>query len=266
MTLDINSRLIYTRLMIRFVPKWYDKNRVPVVGDDYIRQYAKMVLADYRPKLLKEPGMIDVRDFLQNYMKLDAKVADIWQWKEDERIAAAALFKDTDRFAIVSERGFCPRFVKAEAGTVVFDRSIVKHDYLLRFTALHEAAHFLMHSFFYENRDKSCTRSMIFGSRALITPGDFLEHQANAFAGAILMPDELFIDTARSFFKRAGFGDGIWVRHTEKARLNDYVFKEFLVYCRERFGVSHSAAIVQLKNYGLLEDRYEKEGEDLRTA
>ncbi|MBQ2146599.1 MAG: hypothetical protein II441_07750, partial [Oscillospiraceae bacterium] len=115
------------------MPKWYDKNRVPIAGDDYIRQYAKMVLADYRPKLLKEPGMIDVRDFLQNYMKLDAKVADIWQGPDDERIAAAALFKDTDRFAIVSERGFCPRFVKADAGTVVFDRSIVKHEYLLRF-------------------------------------------------------------------------------------------------------------------------------------
>lgn len=251
--------------MVSFIPKWYDKNKVPIAGDDYIRQYAKTVLADYRPKLLKDPGRIDVKDFLENYMKLKPKVADIWQWKEDERIAAAAIFKDTDRFGTVSERGY-PRFVKAEAKTVVFDRSIVKNEYLLRFTALHEAAHFLMHSFYFRNKDKSCTRKMIFGSRALTTPGDFLEHQANVFAGAILMPDELFIDTARSFFKRAGFEDGIWESHTDKARLNDHVFKEFLVYCREHFGVSHSAAIVQLKNYGLLEDRYEKEGEDLRTA
>ncbi len=252
--------------MVSFIPKWYDKNRVPVVGDDYIRQYAKTVLADYRPELLTDPGKIDIKDFLENYMKLKVKVADIYSFSDEAPAAAAAVFRDTESFAIVSDRGFGPRFVRAEAGTVVFDRSIVNKEYLLRFTALHEAAHFLMHSFCYKNARKRCERRMIFGSRALCTPDDFLEHQANAFAGAILMPDELFIDTARSFFKRAGFEDGIWERHTDKARLNDHVFKEFLVYCRERFGVSHSAAIVQLKNYGLLEDRYEKEGEDLRTA
>lgn len=259
--------------LIEFHCNRYKKDGTPVVSDLEIQDYAEAVLADYKPKLLKEPGRINATHFLESYLEATLDYQDIYYEEDDNPIAGGTVFND-GTVLIFDREKMCVRPIEVKAGTILIDNSTMEDgkEGFAKFTHLHEGGHFLIHPTVYRREANqmslfdfgledpgshvvTCKRSTILGQgerSELKTEEDFREHHANTFAAAIAMPRPTFIPCAREMICKAGFSDGIWVEE----ELLDWDFDLALPAMIERlsdiFGVSKSAARVQLKRQHLL--------------
>lgn len=252
------------------------KNDVtPIVTDQAVQEYAEAVLEDYKPKLLREPGRINATHFLESYLGATVDYQDIYYEENSSPIAGATVFND-DKVLVFDRENMCVRPIDVSAGTILIDNSTMQDgkEGFSKFTHLHEGGHFLMHpavyrrvenqlSFFDFGQDSpgshvaACKRSSICGSSGekrprLVTEEDFREHQANTFAAAIAMPRRTFIPCAQAMIRRAGFPEGIWVEDNVMDWDSELGLSCLVDRLAEIYGVSRSAAKVQLKRQRLL--------------
>lgn len=258
--------------MIEFHCSRRKQDGTPVVSDQTVQDYAEAVLADYKPKLLREPGSINEVHFLESYLGATVDYQDIYYEEDANPIAGATVFND-DKVLIFDKERLCVRPIDVSAGTILIDNTTMQDgkEGFAKFTHLHEGGHLLMHPAVYKRVDNqlsifdfgigeqqqshvaTCRRSTIAaqGKQRLITEEDFREHQANTFAAALAMPRPTFVPCAKEMICRCGFPDGIWVEDEL-----DWDYELGLSCLVERladiFGVSRSAATVQLKRQHLL--------------
>ncbi|GHU58791.1 hypothetical protein AGMMS49975_25680 [Clostridia bacterium] len=65
--------------MVTFQTRRFDrKSNTPIVSDKEIDQFAREVLADYKPKLLETPGKINWEHFLESYCEVNLCFYDIY--------------------------------------------------------------------------------------------------------------------------------------------------------------------------------------------
>lgn len=244
----------------------------PVVSDQTIQEYAEAVLADYKPKLLKEPGSINEVHFLESYLGATVDYQDIYYDEGASPIAGATVFND-DRVLIFDKERLCVRPIDVSAGTILIDNATMQDgkEGFAKFTHLHEGGHFLIHPAVYKRVDNqlsffdfgtgepqqshvaTCRRNSITtqGKQRLVTEEDFREHQANTFAAAIAMPRPTFIPYAKDLIRKYGFRDGVWVE--DELDWDGTLGLSFMIeQVAEVFGVSKAAATVQLKRQRLL--------------
>lgn len=261
--------------MIEFHCSRYKKDGTPIVTDQAVQEYAEAVLNDYKPKLLKEPGKVNATHFLESYLGATVDYQDIYYDEDDNPIAGGTVF-NSGSILIFDREKMCVRPIEVTAGTILIDNSTMEEgkEGFAKFTHLHEGGHFLMHPTVYRKNENqltlfdfgmenpldqkshvvTCKRSSICGQgeRKLVTEEDFREHQANIFAAAVAMPRPTFIPCAREMIRKSGFSDGVWVQDD----VLDWDYELGLTYLIERlaetFGVSRSAAKVQLKRQRLL--------------
>lgn len=200
---------------------------------------------------------------------------DIYYEENSSPIAGATVFND-DKVLVFDRENMCVRPIDVSAGTILIDNSTMQDgkEGFSKFTHLHEGGHFLMHpavyrrvenqlSFFDFGQDSpgshvaACKRSSICGSSGekrprLVTEEDFREHQANTFAAAIAMPRRTFIPCAQAMIRRAGFPEGIWVEDDVMDWDSELGLSCLVDRLAEIYGVSRSAAKVQLKRQHLL--------------
>ena len=257
--------------MIEFRYNWMHKDGTPIVRDEVIAAYAEAILADYRPELLEEPGKIDGVDFIENYLGANLEFQDIYYPEGGDAIAGAAIFNDTHVKVFDRDR-MSTRWILAEAGSILIDNQTMeegKEGFAL-FTQMHEAGHLLMHQGVFRMerpiaaRCIACRKNGIGEHREhLETQEDFREHQADTFAAALTMPEKPFLKLAREVMKEYDLGkdtDGIIVLNTYQRFTPSFPRKRLIRALSEAFGVSRSAAEVQLWKYGLIMDdrKYER--------
>lgn len=261
--------------MIEFHCSRCKNDGTPIVTDQAVQEYAEAVLEDYKPKLLREPGRINAIHFLESYLGATVDYQDIYYDENTSPIAGATVFND-DKVLIFDRENMCVRPIDVSAGTILIDNSTMQDgkEGFSKFTHLHEGGHFLMHpavyrrvenqlSFFDFGQDSpgshvaACKRSSICGNSGekrprLVTEEDFREHQANTFAAAIAMPRKTFIPCAQAMIRRAGFPEGIWVEDDVMDWDSELGLSCLVDRLAEIYGVSRSAAKVQLKRQHLL--------------
>ena len=100
------------------------------------------------------------------------------------------------------------------------------------------------------------TRDYMVLDQRLGTNEDFREHQANTFAGSMLMPPRVFIPYVQKQMKiNNRFSDELMVTHTINDGTSAYWrYIDVLNRTARHFGVSFKAARVQMTKYGLQAD------------
>lgn len=260
--------------MIEFHCDRYKKDGTPVVSDLEILDYAEAVLADYKPKLLKEPGRINATHFLESYLEATLDYQDIYYEEDDNPIAGGTVFND-GTVLVFDRENLCVRPIEVKAGTILIDNSTMQDgkEGFAKFTHLHEGGHFLIHPTVYRREVNqlslfdfglenpgvghvvTCKRSSILGQNErseLKTEEDFREHHANTFAGGVAMPRPTFIPCAKDLIRNAGFSGGIWIESETLDWDYDFALSSIIEQLADIFGVSKSAAKVQMKRHHLL--------------
>lgn len=271
--------------MIEFNWSRTSEDMTPIIRDIEIAKFAQGVLYDYRPELLTympfdedpyyEPALLDPYDFAENYLGSNIEVHDIYTESNKEQIAGAAVF-NLQKVKVFDKEHMCTREILVPPGTILLDNETVKHWHkgFEFFTIMHETGHLMLHQRVYR-RDLSrethttcnaarpsgeailCKRSSI-GNRSggLKTNEDFREHQANTFAGCMLMPPRVFIPYVQKLMRSHNrFNDEVMVTRTINGGTSAYWrYADILNRTARHFGVSHNAAGVQMTKYGLRAD------------
>jgi Zn-dependent peptidase ImmA (M78 family) len=243
------------------------KDKIPVLSDKEIDGFAREVLLDYRPELLKEPSKIDWEHFLEHYGLCIAFV-DFYSDDPKKPIYAATAF-NRERILVFDRETASVKEFEFAPNTVIIDRSVMAsgNEGFIRFTALHESGHFLMHRRVYrEVEDIICCRKPNIESFGKVkkkrTNAEWREHQADYFASAIAMPNDTFFPFVREIIRTEGLDApriGIGQRvNSDRASL--YALPEAI---SETFGVSLKAAKKKKKKTGIVIERkeYEKSAE-----
>lgn len=193
------------------------KNNVPILSNDDIDEAVEELLRDYNPELLSQPQAVDVEDFVENYLNLHLRYANL---SHDGHILGTTVF-ETMKIPLYDEINKAPYVDVMNANTVIIDNSLLpdNREHLFRSTMGHEGGHSVCNSAYYlcnyfqyelpledkkgrgmseEERvgfvqcNKRYIMENIMGSgnkpRKLKTAQDWLEHQANYFSASLLMP------------------------------------------------------------------------------
>ena len=266
--------------MIEFVCPNRKYDGTPVVTDLEVMAYAEAQIRDYNPELLKVPGKLNFMHFVESYLEAPVDVQDIRFVVPGAEISGVTVFKDA--MITVMENG--ARVEKEfAAGTIIIDQSVItRDDSYTAFTTCHEAGHYCMHYPFFCGQDviaarsgrrgnfmdKVMCRSTVIGAdkheNRKWTDQDFMEHQANVYGAALLMPRQSFVPFVQELNRKAGHPDGVFIRpHLDPYyRLRHWFIdlKRIGETIAETYGVSDAAAFVHMKRCGLISPVDPKEG------
>lgn len=225
------------------IPKFrYDPHGIPILSKQQLETYALYLLSISKTISFSEPMVFDVEKFIEYTLEYDLHYDHL---SHNGCILGAAtfspcLFPVYDPVAKEAKEIFLPN------KTILIDCSLDcgKKQALCRFSLAHEAAHTVLHPYYYQqHRAIACMRQDIdFDNihsrppRILTTPLDWLEYQANYLAGALLINKPMLDKLVGNIPYNPDFS---------------YIFNLSLKVA-EFFKVSQSAAEARLSNvYGL---------------
>ncbi len=202
------------------------KNGVPILSKDEIEYIAEAVLQDYNPKLLDNPGVLDVEHFSECYASLEMDYQDL---THDRSILGMTVFNNC-YIPVYDPENDRAKKIPVDEGTILIDNSLLEDDQLRRgrFTLGHEASHWLLHRQIYVvNKNQislfddleeekqpviKCRTTDIecVGKKRLVTDDDWMEWQADYMASALLMPKKAFSKLVGGELKSAGIDDGYY--------------------------------------------------------
>lgn len=274
--------------MIDFHCNRRHKDMTPIVKDIEIQEYAETLLADYKPKLLCEPGKINPLHFVESYLEAVIDYQDIYYPENTPAIAGATVF-NRDNVLVFDREEKRIKSIEVAANTVLIDNSTMEDgkEGFAAFTVLHEGGHLCMHpavyrkmggqmTLFDDHKDGEsvvcCRRSSLEGSynrrSKLTTQEEFREHQANVFAASIAMPRQTFIPTAQELIRKCGHRDGVYVMPTVIDWDYNFGLSAIEETLSELYGVSKSAANIHMRRLGLLmsEEEYREQHRQMAVA
>ena len=239
----------------------------PVICDLEVMSYAEAQIGDYKPTLLHEPGRINALHFVESYLGAFVDAQDIRDAVPGMEIGGITVFKDA--MIMVAEEGtMLEKFFPA--GSIIIDSYVMgREDGYSQFTICHEGGHLCMHYPAFSGQEILAARSMMdkIMCRSSVmdtdrqenrkwTDRDFMEHQANVYAAAVLMPRQTFVPFVMDLNRKAGYKDGIFLRPWIDPF---YQYRHWYTYLEEigdkvaeTYGVSESAAYVHMKRRGLI--------------
>ena len=236
----------------------------PVVRDLEVMAYAEAQIGDYKPELLKAPGKVNALHFVEGYLNAAVDVQNILNVVPGMEINGITVFKDA-MITVREDGGFVSKQVPA--GAIIIDKSVIdREDGFAQFTIVHEGGHFCMHYPAFRCKDSLAARDKIMCRSSILendraenrkwTDRDFMEHQANVYAAAVLMPRHTFVPFVMDLNRKAGHESGIFMRPPIDPFFQYrhwYVFLEEIGQkIAETYGVSESAAFVHMKRCGLI--------------
>lgn len=240
------------------------KNGVPILKKEEIESLAEMLLWDYNPEILDQPGSLDIELFSESYVGLEMDYQDL---TPDQSILGAMVFAD-GYVPVYDAENNKAKLIPAKEGTVIIDNSLLKDDQLRRgrFTLGHEIGHWLLHRHIYaidknqltlfddlsENQPVIKCRSTDIENtgRKLETDDDWMEWHADYMASALLMPRRAFIKAVNEKFNQIGLKNSYYELGTD-AELD--LWAGALPYeLADIFDVSVTAAKIRLKNLNMI--------------
>lgn len=184
---------------------------------------ARNALKKYDPSLVLslEPKSIPIEDMIETFgLSLEYQYI-----RKNGRILGETVFDD-DYIPLYNMEQRKYELVFMERGTIILDASLLRcrSDGRLRFTAAHELAHWLIHQELYSGSGD--TAAMLKSISKSSDADKYIERQADALAGALLMPIN---QIKRSFYRVSG---------TDKVSV-----------LAEQFNVSRKAMEIRLKDH-----------------
>jgi len=223
--------------MLKLKTKRFDRrNNTPILSNNEIDEFAHAVLADYKPELIKEPGMIRFEHFLEVYLGANLFYEDIYHEDPQKPIFGATAFQDTV-LKVFDKEKLGVKHINVPAHSVIIDNYVMQEgkEGLATFTGLHEGGHILLHS-------QVCAEDR---------GNEWQEYQADYFAAAIAMPNATFRPFASRLLREHGIRRGrIYLGADEDL---DILAKDILPdFIKEVYGVSRQAAFIKLRKTGFI--------------
>lgn len=243
----------------------YNNNNTPVLYDREIDEFARDVLEDYKPNLLREPGTVRFEHFLESYLGVTIMYKDIYNDDPDRPIFGAFTFRG-GTLKVFDRENMRISSMIVPPKTVIIDNYVTEpgREGMAMFTGLHEGGHFLIHTKVYGEEYNGngkrllpivyCRRDTVesFGeSRALKDAKAWREHQADYFASALAMPNATFIPFVNQLLREYDNWRGRIVLGQDDDL--DILAKDLLPErITEIYGVSKRAALIKLKKSGFV--------------
>ena len=243
----------------------YSFSGVPCITYGALDEYAEMVIADFTPQFLKMPGQINAEEFIEYYLGLHTEYHRI---QYERQILGMTAFND-GYLQVANESTGMPEAMPVTKGTVIIDTSLTTTRNLprLRFTAMHEASHWLIHreAFkvnnpfgavgVYDNQFLAAKEGRIDYSRSVLEKTDIqrIERQADFLSSALLMPRPALRTAYREFFDYNGEKPRRIIKGVGK-QSDDRFAVELPKFVGELFGVSTRAALIRLEKLTAIVD------------
>lgn len=223
-----------------------------------IEQIATDVLKEYSPSNLVVPTQMDTMRFLQDYLGLDVKRKYIGTFESG--ILGATVMSDEAEIPSYDEM-FRPTILVESYGNVLISPALSGRENAprRRYTEMHEGSHFILHKEYFEYMNKqianqskliACRRMELYNDKPK-TDADWREWQADCLAAALLMPQDVFYDYARSVIRSFGISRGYLVSSSGTSKRQAY---EIISKVAERFYVSYRAAQIRMIKLGLIRE------------
>ena len=249
----------------------YYKNKVPLVRDSVLDNYAERVLMEYDNDCLKYPKPVDYINFSERFLDLRIEYHYIYCDVEDEEILGATSFNDYSKLQTIEDNKIVIKDI--HRGNIVINQTLLDNNDTIRenSTGLHECSHWLLHQKYYsKNRDQitmsfmndntlvRCCRSnnIDCNKKSLVTEEDFIEHQAGYLGSALAMPKNIFIETVRELFKKYHIKEEHIVIGVSPEE--DIIFQKILKEITKLFSVSKQAATIRLEKFNFVYSKKDK--------
>ena len=242
----------------------YSFSNVPYIGYDALEEYAEKLVWDFAPERLKNPGIIDVDEFLEYYLSLNM---DFRRICFNKTVLGITAFND-GVVDIINDQGE-PDELEVLKGTVIIDTSLMpkKNEHRYRFTGMHEGVHWMIHreafaednpfgpAGTYENQFIAAKEGLGDYTRSTKekTDIDRMERQADFLAAGILMPRPALREVYRQFFRIYQEKPRRIIRGTSP--MDDIFSKQLPDYVSKIFNVSNKAATIRLEKLTAIVDR-----------
>ena len=223
-----------------------------------IEKIATDVLNEFSPSNLVVPTQLDTMSFLQDYLGLNVKRKYIGTFESG--ILGSIVMCDEMEIPSYDEM-FRPTVLIETYGNVLISPNLSGKDTAprRRYTEMHEGSHFILHKDYYKHLDRistnqhkliACRRMELLNDNPN-TAADWVEWQADYLAAALLMPQEVFYDCARSIIRSFGVSCGYL---TVSSSSNKRQASEIINKVAERFYVSYRAAQIRMIKLGLIRE------------
>lgn len=219
---------------------------VPRLSREFIEQKAEAVLRWIRPAIVNRPSLTPV-----------AEIAERLKIEHDLQINLDYDLGNSERGKKIF--GMC----QFRPNIIYIDRNLDPNGPRFRFTLAHELGHLVLHRKLFfdpaeldipQNQIPDDRTHLLSGRRKNMTPRDWLEWQANAFASAILMPRRtlkaavLELQT-RLAIRRPG------IIFVDDQPTNVVAYQTVISELKDVYQVSRTALEIRLKDLEILYDR-----------
>ncbi len=218
---------------------------------------AEDFLREYKPDALVKAQPVDIDYIISDCLYLDVKNVHLTY---DGSVLGLITFGDIKITCL--DMMYRPCEMELQEGTILIDSSLLYRDKLprLRFTKAHEASHWICHRSYHSGGDRvydcrtvqktlvACRAENIeSGARQMRTDSDWEEWQADSLAAALLMPKNIFTETAQRYMRHYGS-----FRSVLKGDWRDPITKMVVESLAKTFLVSRKATEIRLRQLGLM--------------
>jgi len=242
----------------------YTLSQVPYITYEALEDYAERLVGDFAPALLKNPGVINVDEFLEYYLGL---TIDFRHISYNKKVLGITAFND-GVVDIISDDGL-PDQLSVTKGTVIIDHSLTakKSEPRLRFTGMHEGVHWMIHREAFAS-DNPFGPAGVYANQFIATKegnGDYIrsnkerndiermERQADFLSAGVLVPRPALREVYREFFRFYGEKPRRIIRGT--STMDDCFAKQLPEYAAKIFNVSNKAATIRLEKLTAIVNR-----------
>ena len=161
-----------------------NNHNIPVISNFEIDDYAQALVEEFAPECIKAPLSFDIQHFVRQ--QLGCRIASMYL-SPDGNLLGETFFRPAV-ITVYRQDGTADRQVSVPERTILLDSRLLPRPGAARFTLAHEAGHLLMHEKYYASRAARMEAAQQPAKdRSGMTDRDWLEHQADRFAAAILM-------------------------------------------------------------------------------
>ena len=236
----------------------YSLSQVPYITYDALEDYAERIIKDFSPALIKYPGVLDVEEFLEYYLKLTVIYRKICF---NRNVLGITAFND-GLIDVIDNVTELPEELYVTSGTVIIDPSLTlkKNEARGRFTMVHEGGgHWLLHrkafatdnpfgvAGIYKNQYLAAKEGRGDYTRSTQERNDIerMERQADFLAASILMPRPALRIAFREYFRYYNEKPRRIVRG--KSEMDDLFAEQLPEYIAKTFSVSKKAALIRME-------------------
>lgn len=239
----------------------YNPNGLPILSKAQINEVAEEILHLYFPELLRDAKPLDLLRLMQEFLYIDLRT-DILT--KDGRILGMMSFRDQPFLVWREEKGFMP--IDLPEGTMLIDARLKSIPSRLRFTEAHEVGHWILHrwlysgihmdyefrktGFSYVSDEKDPGEQSKKNPKQAHTDREWAEWQADTFAGALLMPQSVFVPQAEELLKTHGYSD---LRLVSGVNVEDGI--QVVGQLADIFQVSKRSVRIRMRGFGMYVDK-----------